>query len=439
MLSLLRYVPRWFLLSCPFIGMGTIAVLSQSSPESAKNQGRYRGVANTALASTPESQDAGNEAGLPALPKELPTIADDDGFIYVQTQDGIRRRTTLDPALQGGLDQFIRQNGNPIAAIVVAEAKTGKILAMAHGRQDEVLERFGQHTALYSGFPAASIFKNVTTASSLEIAEVHEDDAIGLVGGCSDVHTRGVWLNDARSNERDPMTLRRAYGQSCNGFYAKLAVNYAGLNSVLSYAKRFGWSRQLPTDFALAPSPLLAPNPTGSSIHTVGRFAAGFGPVGLSAAHGAWFSVAMANDGEVKPLSIFADTPAMDTTAFEPLYSPEVGKVFRDIMSRTTTKGTATATFRKRPYRHLAGLVGGKTGTLTGDAPRGLTTWFTGMMPLNDPQIVVAAVVVVGDRWLFKGTQLAAEGFRRWNELHQKNITLSGTVNTNANSNRKLR
>jgi cell division protein FtsI/penicillin-binding protein 2 len=400
-----------------------ITSLSQSSksePNLSASPANAPADSNPEITAAPQESE---ETKLPILPYDFPP-ASSDGFVYVETQDGTRRRTTLEPELQAGLDAYIKQNGNPIAAVVIADAKTGKILAMAQGQNFDTPGKPTRHTALYSGFPAASLFKNVTTAASLEVAEVNEDDAIGLVGGCSDVHTRGVWLNEVLNAQRAPMTLRTAYAKSCNGFYAKLAVSYAGLGAVLGYARHFGWGKTLPTDFDVARSPFLAPNPTGSSIHTVGRFAAGFGAVGLSAVHGAWYSVAMANDGQIRPLTIFADTPEIDTTAFEPLYTPKTGQIIRDVMSRTPNGGTATAVYRKRPYRHLAGIVGGKTGTLNGDRPHGLTTWFTGMMPVANPEIVAAAVVIAGDRWLFKGTQLAAEGFRQWSELHQKNVAL---------------
>ena len=89
-------------------------------------------------------------------------------------------------------------------------------------------------------------------------------------------------------------------------------------------------------------------------------------------------------------------------------------------MKPTTLNGTATYAFRKRRYRRYKHLVGGKTGTLTGRTPKGLTTWFSGMMPINDPKIVVAAVAVVGNKWIVKGPHIAAEAFRAWDRLERK-------------------
>ncbi|MEZ4741872.1 MAG: penicillin-binding transpeptidase domain-containing protein [Bdellovibrionota bacterium] len=276
--------------------------------------------------------------------------------------------------------------------------------------QGEDTTTWGQqgHTALYTGFPAASIFKNVTAASALDILSFDEDKQIGLRGGCASVHSRGIWLKDIPPSRHYRMTLRLAYGRSCNGFFAKMAVNEVGLGSIEEYASRFGWGHIIPTDFKLKASPIIAPKAAESSIHTVGRFAAGFGLVGLSAMHAAWFTVAIANDGVPKKLTLFTDTPAPINYYEHRLFAKETGVKLRDInMKKTTNGGTASSVFRKRRYRKLKSLVGGKTGTLNGNAPKGLTNWFTGIMPLDNPEIAIAAVTVTGDLWFIKGPYLA--------------------------------
>ena len=78
-----------------------------------------------------------------------------------------------------------------------------------------------------------------------------------------------------------------------------------GLGTIIDFAHRFGWKEGFTTDFHVEPSPIIPPKVSGASIHTVGRFAAGFGLVGLSAVHGAWFSIAMANDGKSMPMRLW--------------------------------------------------------------------------------------------------------------------------------------
>jgi cell division protein FtsI/penicillin-binding protein 2 len=87
-------------------------------------------------------------------------------------------------------------------------------------------------------------------------------------------------------------------------------------------------------------------------------------------------------------------------------------------MQASVQGGTASHAFRRGKYRKLREIVGGKTGTLTGQSPKGLTTWFSGMAPLDAPEIVVASVVMLESKWLIKGTHLAAESI--WAYYDQK-------------------
>ena len=75
----------------------------------------------------------------------------------------------------------------------------------------------------------------------------------------------------------------------------------------------------------------------------------------------------------------------------------------------TVLGGTATYAFRKGKIRKYRRIIGGKTGTLSGSNPKGITTWFTGIMPIEEPEVVVSAVVIIEDFWKFKAPNLAAE------------------------------
>lgn len=331
--------------------------------------------------------------------------------------DGIPRKTTINSKLQGHLTQFLKNKHSPIAAVVVVDVKTGKILAMAQGAKPH-LWGGNSHTALHNGFPAASLFKTVVTTAAFEIADIDASEPIGLYGGCQNVRATGVWLKDKITGHLNRMTLRRAFGQSCNGFFAKIAVNHLGLGIITNFAQRFGWKTGVPTDFHLEKSPFRPPLPHNSSTHTVGRYAAGFGYVGISAVHAAWIMLTIANNGAPVPIKIFKDSPTPDSRSLEyRMFSSSTTRHLIDIMDSTIRGGTASFAFRRGKYRKLRHLVGGKTGTLTGRSPKGLTTWFAGMMPLEAPEIVVAAVVVLEDRWHIKGPHLAAEAFWAYYDL----------------------
>lgn len=353
---------------------------------------------------------------LPSVPLYIPE-ADAAGTISMPDQNGSMRPTTLVPELQNRLQSFLIDARSPVAAIVVAEAKTGTILAMAQGRDPDA---WGgrSHTALHPGFPAASLFKTVVTTAALEVAEMDQGRPRGLFGGCAQVGESGAWLRESAVSEARGITLRRAFGSSCNGFFAKIAVNDLGLGPIINFARRYGWEHGIAADFHVDKSPFHPPQPQNSSTHTVGRFAAGFGHVGMSAAHAAWMMITIANKGLSIPLRLFKDTPVPPLPSSDKrLFSEATAERLMAILDSSVKGGTATFAFRRGKYRSIRELVGGKTGTLTGSSPRGLTTWFAGIAPLDDPEVVVASVVLLDARWHIKGPNLAAEGLWSYFDL----------------------
>ena len=360
--------------------------------------------------------EAEGQGPLPTIPAVIPT-PDHDGVVYFEDHQG-KRPTTINAALQEHLTRYLKNKRSPVAAVAAIDIKTGAIRALAQGQTTNLWGASG-HSALHNGFPAASLFKTVVTAAAFEVGDLEAGDRLALHGGCANVRPSGVWMREKAAGRRNSMSLRRAYGQSCNGFYAKLAVNRLGLGVITNFANRFGWRTGIPTDFALGPSPFRPPTAANSSVHTVGRFAAGFGQVGISAVHAAWMMSVIGNDGVPLPLHIYADTPAPTPNTWSArLYSPETANRLRGILDSSVRGGTASSAFRRGKHRALRAVVGGKTGTLTGKSPAGLTTWFAGLAPLNDPEIAIAAVVMLEDKWFIKGTHLAAEAF--WSYFDQK-------------------
>lgn len=344
---------------------------------------------------------------LPVLPKEFPEWDDHETNPMING-----RPVTIIPQIQNQVARFVRNNGSPISALVITEVKTGKILAMVQGKSPEAWGA-ETHTALHVGFPSASLFKTVTTAAGLEMGAIDPEITLSMFGGCARVNPRGIWPPVESRRPSDGLSLRRAYGHSCNGFFAKLAVNSIGLGPIVNMAHKLGWNNpDLASDFFLTPSPLREPNAASSSIHTIGKFAAGFGSVGISAAHAAWQYQVIANDGLAIPIHIFKDSVNPDASkdgirALE----KETAVNLRSIMESTVLAGTATNAFKRGRLKLLRNEVGGKTGTLTGSNPQGLTTLFAGMYPIENPEIAVTAIVLLENLWKFKASNLAAEGF----------------------------
>ena len=358
----------------------------------------------------------------PAFPTTIPNDLGTPLEAVVTTPSG-SYETHLIPALQSHLHNFVSRRGNPITGLVVVEVATGHILSLIEGLPPK---KWGgsEHTTLHPHFPAASLFKTVVTSAAIEVASIGAEDPIGLMGGCAKVRATGRWLQTDVHGSKFAMNLERAFGHSCNGFFAKLAVNHIGLGAVVSYAYKFGWDQILPADFHVPKSPIHAPDPKKASVQTVGKFAAGFGEVGSTVMHAAWRALVVANRGSAKPLKLFKHSPLIKDS--HQVIEKTTSDQLLGIMKATVQGGTASSAFRHGRLRQYRYKVGGKTGTLTGSNPEGLTTWFTGIYPIDDPKIVVAAVTVIEDLWIFKAHNLAAEAIAKWDEI-EKQQTIART------------
>jgi penicillin-binding protein A len=348
-----------------------------------------------------------SEKKLAQIPVYIP-MPGENGRIYLQDSDDQKKATTIIPQLQQHLTTYLIDSRSPVAAVVVMDVKTGSILAMAQGRRPE-LWGGRTHTAMHTNFPAASLFKTVVTSAAFETANLDAAKPEGLIGGCANVRESGEWMVEKRPERRNQMSLRKAYGLSCNGFFAKIAVNHLGLGVISRMARNFGWEFPIPADFAIERSPIKIPAAENSSTHTIGRFAAGFGNVNTSAVHAAWNMAVIGNSGRTMPVRIFSDTPIPQFDTMPSAITKDTSEKLLEIMDSTVRGGTATNAFKRPRYRKFRDFVGGKTGTLTGSTPKGVTTWFTGVVPLNNPEIAIAAVVVLDQRWHIKAPNLAAE------------------------------
>ena len=95
--------------------------------------------------------------------------------------------------------------------------------------------------------------------------------------------------------------------------------------------------------------------------------------------------------------------------------APERADELREMLIETTTQGTARRAFRQRNGRPLLGpiRVAGKTGTLSGDDPKGRYEWFIGVAPAEAPRIAIAVLVVQERVWRRNASQIASDVLRR--------------------------
>ncbi len=374
----------------------------------------------------PNPKSFAEPRNLPAIPMVFPP-ASADNRIHLKDPIWGDRVTTIIPALQNSLKSFLMAKGDPIGGVVVADVRTGQILAAVQGENPK-LWGSDVNTVEYPGFPAASLFKIATALAVLE-AKRTSNLSYKLVGGCAEVKAWSMWLGDDKASRLGRhTTLGTAFADSCNNFFGKLALDEVGLGPITYFANQLGWGEvSLSADFNLAGSPIHPPAITHSGVEHVLRYAAGFGEVGLSPLHGAWLALAVANKGETKPLTLFADTPAAakispNPTASKRIFSEESALELLSMFQKTVKFGTASGVYKNRMYRKFRLDAGGKTGTLNSISPEGLATWYLGVYPVTEPEVVISSIVLIKpkDRWVIKGSQLAAESLRLWYENQHK-------------------
>ncbi|HET9596129.1 MAG TPA: penicillin-binding transpeptidase domain-containing protein, partial [Anaeromyxobacteraceae bacterium] len=215
------------------------------------------------------------------------------------------------------------------------------------------------------------------------------------------------------------LTLAAALGKSANVVFAKLAGRDLTADLLRLEAGRFLFNAPLPFDWPVEPSPARISDDRFELATT----AAGFGDVRLSPLHGAVIASLVANGGTfIPPRVVDAVEGAPMPSPFEgrPILKPEVAAALARMMETTVTDGTARKVFgrdrrqRNSPMREVT--VAGKTGSLSEQAPYRDYSWFVGFAPVEDPQIVVAAVVVNERLWRVKASFVAHEALKAWFE-----------------------
>ena len=79
------------------------------------------------------------------------------------------------------------------------------------------------------------------------------------------------------------------------------------------------------------------------------------------------------------------------------------------MMIATVTKGVAHADFYNSAGRYMLPgvIVGGKTGTISGNNPQGLYQWFAGFGEMKGKKIALSALVVENPVWKIEGGGVA--------------------------------
>jgi peptidoglycan glycosyltransferase len=319
-------------------------------------------------------------------------------------------RTTIDAELQAYVLRLFEQSRTVKAAAAILNPLDGRILALAsYGDNDP-----SGGICLRAGFPAASLFKIVTSAAALEAAGFTPDKPVSFVGRKHTLYRKQ--LASGPSRFATTTTFREAFADSINPVFGKLGIYDLGQETIEQYAGKFLFNQTIPFDLPIEVSALEVPeDPFG-----IAEITSGFNKRTLiSPIHAALMTAAIANDGTMmRPWLVASLIGPSGETVFQGrpsvLASPidkDTAEKLRILMQDTVKTGTLRKAFRpvrmKRSFRDVE--LGAKSGTINDKADRYRFDWVTvyAIPKERDKALVVTVLAVHGERIGAKAGEIA--------------------------------
>jgi peptidoglycan glycosyltransferase len=377
------------------------------------------------------STNAGTTTGLEASLDDYLTGANTNlSNTLKQTLDKLGGKTvhgddvilTLRPAIQRlALDQLAGRCG----AVVVLDAKTGAVLAMAssptynanlitqprgYPKIRKIKGTCGDHTALQNNatlglYPPGSTFKMVTAAAALDSGAYTPSSPFYDPGYCTEYsqHVSNAGNPDQSGPEAfGTVTLAQGFEHSINSVFCNVGKHIGG-QTILEYAKRFGFYSvpplETPTDERVASG--LYKNgklfdPSSESQIDPGRLAFGQFSMLATPLQMAMVGQTIANGGEeLQPYLVdrivAPDGSLVSRTTPHTLgrpIKPQTAAELNQMMQLVVQGGTAASVGFPASLK-----VAGKTGTAELGLGSVYDAWFVCFAPADHPRYVVAVVV----------------------------------------------
>ncbi len=279
---------------------------------------------------------------------------------------GLRVYTSIDMDLQAAAEQAVAdildQPGDPSAALVTIDVRTGEMVAMVGGSDFSVLQF---NLATQGRRQPGSAFKPFVLVTALQ--QGLSPETIYESGPITIDLPSGPW--EVSSTDKGPLTLTDATAQSSNGVYARLIMDL-GADSVAQTAREMGITTSLGDD----PNPAIA----------LGGLTTGVSPLEMAMAYatlatgGERLSQEIDFDPEEtgRPITIVRVTDSEGTILDQNsavrtrVLDAGLASMATACLELVVTSGTGTAADIGRP-------AAGKTGTTQNYAD----AWFVGYTP----------------------------------------------------------
>ena len=329
---------------------------------------------------------------------------------------------TFDHDLHDFLGRLYKKHKPDYACFVAMDAETGALLSVSSFIKEQ--EEW-PNLAMLAEYPAASVFKIITAAAGIDSGLITPQTVIPYNGKSTSLYKRQVFNHKDGKYTRRP-SLKRAFAKSINPVFGQIGVYKLGEQGIRNYAQQFGFDNEIQTDFSLTPSQVRLSLDNEWALAEAGS---GFTKdITLSPIHAAQIAATIVNDGvAVTPFMV----SSVDNLQGNEIYRAPVqegnriidqvsAEHLQTLMHATTRIGSARATFRDaNRYKVFNGLsYGGKTGSLTGFAPKGRHDWFVGYGEKEGRKVAYASLIINKEKWVIRSAYVA----RQFLQYYFKNL-----------------
>ena len=333
----------------------------------------------------------------------------------------IHIETSLDPDLQSHLTEAMDRKNSRFIGVVVMEADTGRIQALAGFNKIEP----GHNPCLINAFPAASLFKIVTAAAAVDQCGYNADTRIRFNGYKHTLYKRQ--LKEYNNRYTNTVTFKDSFAQSVNPVFGKLGALYLERSVLEEYATAFGFNQPINFELPVEPSHIVIKE----DAYQRAEIASGFNnDTTISPLHAAMMASTVLNHGRmVTPRMVDRVTDDQGRLLYEaqPAWrgramSSKASKVLIRLMETTVRSGTGRKAFRNASRdRVLSKLdIGGKTGSIDNLSHDARFDWFVGFAnEKKGPGRLVVAALVAHEEYIGKrAAQYAKIAMTRYFQSH---------------------
>jgi cell division protein FtsI (penicillin-binding protein 3) len=306
------------------------------------------------------------------------------------------------------LENAVKQHRAKAGAVVVLDARSGEVLALANypgynpNNRNNTSSKAMRNRAIADLFEPGSTLKPFTIATAIETGKVHPNTLINTEHGVFTVGDRKI--HD--SHPESMLTVAQVIQKSSNVGAAKIALSLKSETMWQGLADS-GFGAQTGSNFpGEAPGKLRDPK-TWRPIEQA-TMASGHG-ISVNLLQLARAYTIFANDGELKPISLLKlDAPV----AGKKIFSARTAQALRDMLEMVVLPGGTAPLAQVAGYR-----VAGKTGTAhkleDGHYVNHYIASFVGFAPASNPRLVVAVMIDDPSGAEYYGGEVAAPVFSK--------------------------